>query len=197
MTITSGRAAIVNGLRDLLRRGETRREKIDLADTIRRIVELLRSELLVKRIQLDLHLGPDSMVLADKVQVQQVILNLLMNAVEAMQDQSDEPRQLELTLTVINAREALVTVRDSGPGIPEHQHAKVFEAFWTTKQKGLGIGLVISRSILESHKGRIWFTSSADQGTTFYFTLPRMADLDSAEPDANLPDPASRGTMSQ
>jgi nitrogen-specific signal transduction histidine kinase len=78
--------------------------------------------------------------------------------------------------------DALVAIRDLGPGIPEGWHEKVFEAFWTTKPEGLGIGLMISRSIVESHNGRLWFENSPDQGVTFYFTLPLIIDPDPAGP---------------
>ena len=109
---------------------------------------------------------------ADKGQVQQVILNLVMNAMQAMQGQPAHQRRLELTLTRTHTGDALVTVRDSGPGVPEEQQGKLFEAFWTTKNQGLGIGLHISRSIIESHGGRLSFANNPDRGATFSFTLP-------------------------
>jgi PAS domain S-box-containing protein len=176
--------AVVSGLRDLLRHQETRREKIDLGNTIRRIIELLHSELLDKQVQLNLHLEPVSSVLADKAQVQQVVLNIVMNAIEAMQSQPAGQRRLELTISHIDESEMLVAFRDSGPGIPEDMQEKIFEAFWTTKQDGLGVGLMISRSIIESHKGRLWFENNPDNGVTFYFTFPLMIDPDRIEPQA-------------
>ncbi len=189
--------AVVRGLRDLLRRQETGREKINLADTIRQIVDMLNSELLDKQVQLRLQLNPEFSVLADKAQVQQVIINLMMNAIEAMQCRPAGQRRLELILTHSDAGEALVAVRDSGPGIPQDLHTKVFEPFWTSKQGGLGIGLVISRSIIESHKGRLWFANNLDQGGTFYFTLPIILDADSDRPEVVFPDPESQGTESR
>jgi PAS domain S-box-containing protein len=189
--------AIVRGLRDLLRRKETVREKINPADTIRRIVEMLHSELLDKQVQLHMELERDFQVLANKAQVQQVILNLVMNAVEAMQGQPAGQRRLELTLTRTDAGEALVAVRDSGPGIPEHLHGRVFEAFWTSKQEGLGIGLLISRSIIEAHKGRLWFGNNLDQGVTFHFTLPLICDLDPGGPETGQTDPSSLNAVSR
>jgi two-component system sensor kinase FixL len=121
-------------------------------------------------------------VLADKAQIQQVILNLVMNAVDALQDRPAGQRRLQLALTATKAGEALVAVRDSGPGIPEDRHRKVFEPFWTTKEKGLGIGLMISRSIIESNGSRLWFTNNPDQGVTFHFTLPLIIDTDPSSP---------------
>jgi signal transduction histidine kinase len=108
-----------------------------------------------------------------------------MNAMQAMQDQPAGQRRLELTMTRSNAGEALVAVRDSGPGIPEEQQGKLFEAFWTTKNQGLGIGLPISRSIIESHGGRLSFTNNPDQGATFFFTLPLAMHADPSVPGAS------------
>jgi signal transduction histidine kinase len=88
-------------------------------------------------------------------------------------------------LTRTNTGEALVAVRDSGPGIPENQQGKLFEAFWTTKDQGLGIGLHISRSIIESHGGRLFFSNNSDQGATFSFTLPLAMNAGPARPGAS------------
>ena len=164
--------AVVSGLRDLLRRKETLREEINFADTIRRTIELLHSEFQGKQVQLHLALEPDCSVLADKVQIQQVILNLVMNAIEAMQDQPSGQRRLELTMTHTDAGEALVTVRDSGPGIPKDRDGKIFEAFWTTKQNGLGVGLMISRSIIRDPQGPHWICQQSGQWSHFLLHAP-------------------------
>jgi PAS domain S-box-containing protein len=190
-------AAIVGGLRNLLRRKEAAREQINLADEIRRTVDILHSELLKKQTKLQLHLEPDSPVSADKAQVQQVVLNLIMNALDAMQSQPAGQRRLELTMTRTNTGDALVAVRDSGPGIREDRTERVFEAFWTTKQAGLGMGLMISRSIIEAHRGRLWFENNPDQGVTFYFTIPIIIDLDPAGPEAGLPGFSTRSTVNR
>jgi len=176
---------IISGLRTMLRRKETPRETINLAHTIEEILALVHSELVSRHVDLRPRLEPDALVLADKGQVQQVMLNLLMNAAEAMQDQPADQRRLELTLTRTDTGEALVAVRDSGPGIPEDQQDKLFEAFWTTKNQGLGIGLPISRSIIESHGGRLSFTNNPDQGATFFFTLPLAMHADPSVPGAS------------
>ena len=171
--------AVISGLRNMLRRKETQRERINLAHTIEEVLALVHSELVGQQIELRLRLEPASMVLADKGQLQQVILNLVMNAVQAMQDRPARQRRLELTSTRTNEGEAKVSVRDSGPGIPQEQQGKLFEGFWTTKHEGLGIGLPISRSIVESHGGRLSFTNNPDQGATFSFTLPLATNPDS------------------
>ncbi len=189
--------AVVRGLRNLLHRKETAREKINLAVAIQRIIEMLHSELLEKQVQLKLELEPDSLVSADTAQVQQVILNLVMNALEAMQGRPIGQRRLELTMRRNESGEALVAVCDSGPGIHDDLQKKVFEPFWTSKQEGLGIGLVISRSIIESCKGRLWFSNNPGQGVTFYFTLPLTPDPDPAGPEAGLPDSSPQREVGQ
>jgi len=168
----------------MLRRQETLRERINLAHTLEEVLALVHSELVSRHVDLRLRLERDALVLADKGQVQQVMLNLLMNAVEAMQDHPTNQRCLALTVTRTDTGEALVAVRDSGPGIPEDQQEKLFEAFWTTKKQGLGIGLPISRSIIESHGGRLSFTNNPDQGATFSFTLPLATHAGASRPGA-------------
>jgi C4-dicarboxylate-specific signal transduction histidine kinase len=174
--------AVISGLRSMLRRKETQRETINLASTIEEVLSLVHSERVGQQVELRLGLDADFLVLADKGQVQQVILNLVMNAMQAMQGQPAHQRRLELTLTRTHTGDALVTVRDSGPGVPEEQQGKLFEAFWTTKNQGLGIGLHISRSIIESHGGRLSFTNNADRGATFSFTLPLATNVGDSRP---------------
>jgi two-component system sensor kinase FixL len=174
--------AVISGLRNMLRRKETARERINLADAMEEVLVLMHGELIAQQVELRQRLDPAYLVLADKGQLQQVILNLVMNAMQAMQDQPASQRRLELTLTRSNAGEALVAVRDSGPGIPEEQQGKLFEAFWTTKNQGLGIGLHISRSIIESHGGRLSFANNPDRGATFFFTLPLATNADASKP---------------
>jgi PAS domain S-box-containing protein len=184
--------AVISGLRSMLRRKETQRATINLASTIEEVLALVHSELVGQQVELRLGLDADFLVLADKGQVQQVILNLVMNAMQAMQGQPAHQRRLVLTLTRTHTGDALVTVRDSGPGVPEEQQGKLFEAFWTTKNQGLGIGLHISRSIIESHGGRLFFANNPDRGATFSFTLPfampagssRSEDISAAGPGA-------------
>ena len=182
---TKRAGAVINGLRAMLRHKETQREPISLADMIHETLDLLHSELIGRQVEHRLHLESDSRVLADKAQIQQVLLNLVMNALEAMQDQPADQRRLELTLTRTDTGEALVALRDSGPGIPKDHLEKLFEAFWTTKQRGMGIGLPISRSIIESHGGRLWFANHPDRGATFYFALPLTRAPDPARPGAS------------
>lgn len=165
-------AAVIAGLRAMLRRKETYRERLDLARTIREVLALAHSELIAHGVEVELRAESDIPVSADSAQVQQVVLNLVMNAIEAMEGQPAGHRRLELSLAPTPAGEALLAVRDSGTGIPEDQQTRLFDAFWTTKPHGMGIGLPICRSIIESHGGHLWFANNEDQGVTFFVSLP-------------------------
>ena len=109
-------------------------------------------------------------VIGDRIQLQQVAFNLLLNGIEAMDSIVDRPKKLSIRTTQDNPEAALVKIQDSGVGLADPE--KVFEAFFTTKENGMGMGLAICRSIIEAHHGRLWATSSEGTGTTFSFTLP-------------------------
>jgi len=131
------------------------------------------AEAVKNRVAVSARLEPGlPLVAGDRVQLQQVILNLTVNAVEAMSGISEGPR--ELLITSANAREnmILVTVQDSGPGLDRENPNRVFQAFYTTKPTGLGMGLSICRSIIEAHSGRLWASANVPRGAVFHFTLP-------------------------
>jgi signal transduction histidine kinase len=113
-------------------------------------------------------------VLADRVQLQQVIINLVMNGIESMASVDDRPRELLICSRGHEGDQVLVTVQDAGIGIDPNNADQLFSAFFTTKPGGMGMGLSISRSIIEAHGGRFWATANADHGATFHFVLPRM-----------------------
>jgi len=163
---------VVSGLRAMLRRRGTQRESVRLVDAAKEVLGLLRPELLDRKIKISVEADPDLVVSADRIQVQQVLLNLLMNAIEATRDGPEDGRRIELTLERRGREQAQVAVRDHGPGIAPEQQARMFEAFWTTKDSGMGIGLAICRSIVESHGGQLWYRNNTDGGATFDFTLP-------------------------
>ena len=156
----------------MLRRQPSQRERIDLAGIVQEILGLLHTEFLTNHVTVSVRCQPECTVLADKTQIQQVILNLVMNSIEAMRSSEADRRHIE----VMAAREAedrvKVSISDTGPGIPPENTAKLFDSFWTTKSQGMGIGLAICRSILESHGGRIWLDHSQAGKTTFCFSLP-------------------------
>jgi len=112
------------------------------------------------------------LILGDRIQLQQVILNLIINAIEAMSGVGENPRELVVRSEKDGSQGVLVAVRDSGPGLDPKSLDHLFTAFFTTKAKGMGMGLAISLSIIEAHGGRLWATANPDKGATFQFTLP-------------------------
>ena len=174
---------VIARIRTLLKKTETAKEPLDLNETIREVIVLTRSEMNGKCVDLRLNLAPDlPPVLGDRVQLQQVMLNLILNGIEAMNTVKGRKRELTIETAVLADREALTTVRDSGVGLDPRTVEQIFEAFHTTKPGGLGMGLSISRSIVESHGGRLWATADNDSGAIFQFTL-------STHPSGPLPHP--------
>ena len=174
---------VIERLRDLLRKGALEMEPVDLSSTIRDVADLLHGEAIVKHVLVALDLDSDPViVLGDRVQLQQVMLNLLHNAMEAMAD-GRQP----VTMVSVRCRhtdgagaQARVTVTDTGPGLPPGAEETVFAPFYTTKKKGMGMGLSIVRSILESHGGSITAANHERGGAVFEFTLPLAAEVDPA-----------------
>ena len=113
--------------------------------------------------------------MGDRIQLQQVILNLIINAIDAMNGISDAPRELLVGCAKDDSESVLVAVRDSGPGLDPGSPDRLFQAFYTTKPQGMGLGLAISRSIVEAHGGRLWATANESRGAVFQFTLPMGA----------------------
>ncbi len=162
---------IIKRLRDLLRKGEPEMARVDLASTIREVADLLSSEAIIKQVSLSLDLDRDPVVvLGDRVQLQQVMLNLLHNAMEAMGDRRDGETVVSVRCRRTDTNAAHVIVRDTGPGLHEGAEDLVFEPFYTTKRHGMGMGLSIVRSIVESHGGSI--KAANDGGAVFEITLP-------------------------
>jgi PAS domain S-box-containing protein len=165
---------VIRRLRSWLERDQPPRQPLALNDVIREVEHMIRSELILRHVQLTLELAealPD--VSADRVLLQQVILNLAINAIEAMQHRPVTGRQLVIR-TSAAGHDVLTSVRDCGTGIrPEHMN-RLFDAFFSTKPGGLGIGLRICASIVRGHEGRIWATNNGDAGATISFTLPTL-----------------------
>jgi PAS domain S-box-containing protein len=168
-----GRASnVVTRTRSLLKKGEPVKTAVKLDDLIAETIALTQDETRRRQVALRIQLAPDlPLVAADRVQVQQVLLNLLMNALDAVSEVADRPPQIEVHATVESTVMVRVSVEDSGIGIDPQQAKRLFEAFYTTKAHGLGMGLSISRSIIEAHGGRIWAVPTA-RGAKFVFTLP-------------------------
>ena len=115
-------------------------------------------------------------VLGDQVQLQQVVLNLVMNAIEAMSKVGDRARELVIIIRNLDPDQVQITVEDSGVGLDPNTIGKIFDAFYTTKPGGMGMGLSICRSILQAHGGRLWATAKDGPGTAFHFTLPKYQE---------------------
>lgn len=162
---------IINGLRAMLQQQETPYADVDLAQCIEEVLELLHSELIRYGVDVARRLEMHLTVRANKTQLQQVILNLTINALEAMAERPDGERKLRIEATRTDGK-AAVSISDTGIGIAEDMLDRIFEGFYTTKPQGLGVGLEVCRSIMESHHGAIWAEANPDRGATFRFTLP-------------------------
>ena len=166
-------AEIIGRIRALAKKAPVRKEWIDINATILDVIALARNEVHGHGVSLRTWLGAElPLVLGDRIQLQQVMLNLVINASEAMDGITDAPRELSISSALGDSREVLVTVRDSGPGLGPASLGRLFDAFYTTKPHGMGMGLPISRSIVEAHGGRLWATANVPQGAVFQFTLP-------------------------
>jgi PAS domain S-box-containing protein len=162
---------IINGLRAMLQQQETPYADIDLAQSIEEVIELLHSELIRHGVEVERMLETNLMVRANKTQIQQVALNLIVNALDAMTDQAEDGRRLQIKTTHADGK-VRVSIHDTGIGIAENMLDRIFEGFYTTKPQGLGVGLEVCRSIMESHRGSIWAEANPDRGATFHFILP-------------------------
>jgi len=175
-TIRDGNRAsdVITRLRAMFIRREFTLEAMDLNEATREVVALSLNDLQRHRVALQLELTePLPLVMGDRVQLQQVVLNLLRNASEAMLDVDNRPRQLVVSTVPDGATDIRVTIRDVGVGLDRQGLDKLFDAFYTTKQGGMGIGLSVSRSIIERHRGRMWAEPNDGPGATFAFTIPR------------------------
>jgi PAS domain S-box-containing protein len=188
-TIRDGHRAseVVTRLRALYSKKVVMTEAVDLVEAANDVIELLRSEIRNRRIVLRLDAADDlPPVTGDRVQLQQVVLNLLLNAVEAMYGVDDRPRQMLVKLAREAEGHVLLAVTDSGLGFDAQHASRLFDAFYTTKREGMGIGLSVSRSIVESHGGRLWAVANERVGATFSFTVPcRAARVAAADADAD------------
>ena len=171
---------VIARIRALTKKASAPREKLDLNETIREVLALVGDEAKRNAVVVRTQFADDAFpVLGDRVQLQQVVLNLVMNAIEAMSSVDEGPRELVITTRNIDPDQVQVTVEDSGTGINPQMIDKIFDPFYTTKPGGMGMGLSISRSILQAHGGRLWATAKDGAGTIFCFTLPRYHEEES------------------
>jgi signal transduction histidine kinase len=167
---------VVRHMRALFKKTALEKVELNINDVIDEVLRLIHKETVEKRIavetDLEKRLPP---VAGDRVQLQQVIFNLLVNGIEAMETVTDRPRKLVIRSKLQNSVAILVEIRDYGTGLADSE--KVYEAFYTTKEKGMGMGLSICRSIVEAHGGRLGTTPSQGPGTTFFFTMPLRSNV--------------------
>ena len=166
---------VIKRIRTLLRKAPPEKRSLNIDDTIKEVIGLTAGQLTRNQVAVHTELEFSPPVLGDRIQLQQVLLNLILNSNEAMSVPGWEPRELVITSQQTGLDEVMVTVRDTGIGFAPKNQERVFDAFFTSKKAGLGLGLSISRTIIEAHGGRLWCTPNADRGATFQFTLPSEA----------------------
>jgi PAS domain S-box-containing protein len=166
-------ADIIGRIRDQIKKVPPRKDGVDLNDAIEEVIALVRGELSKNFVSVRTRFAEGlSLVQGDRVQLQQVMLNLILNAIEAMISVDDEARELVISTESSPAQELLVAVGDSGPGVAPEDRERIFESFYTSKASGVGIGLSICRSIIDAHGGRLWADAHQPRGAIFRFTLP-------------------------
>jgi two-component system sensor kinase FixL len=165
-------AKVIKRVRALVEKAPTLRERLSVNDAITEVLPMIDAEIRRNAIALRTDLASDvPLIFGDRVQLQQVMLNLMLNAIDAMSG-TDPPRDLLVTSARGESNEVLVTVRDSGSGLDEKSLDRLFEAFYTTKAQGMGIGLAVSRTIVQAHGGSLWAQPNEPRGAAFAFTLP-------------------------
>ena len=163
---------VIGRIRALVKKSGTEKASLDLNEAIQEVVGLVQSEIQKSGVTLQMELADDlPQILGNRVQLQQVILNLVMNGIEAMDTVTDRPREILIRSCEHESDQLLIAVQDSGVGIDSQNLEKIFDAFYTTKPQGMGMGLAISRSIVENHGGRLWAVPNDSPGATFQFTL--------------------------
>jgi PAS domain S-box-containing protein len=173
-------AELVKRIRALMKKEPPRKDRLEVNGVILEILEVMRSEAVKHGVSILTELAdPLPVVEADRVQLQQVLLNLIVNALEAMGADDEGPKELLISTGKVEPSGALVAVQDSGPGLEALMLERVFESFYTTKPTGFGLGLSICRSIIEAHGGRLWASKNQRRGATFQFTLPGAGSIPS------------------
>jgi PAS domain S-box-containing protein len=168
---------VVSRISDLTKKAPPRRDRLEINGAIREVIEFTRGEAVKNRVSVRTELADRlPLVRGDRVELQQVILNLVMNGIEAMQSVEHRPRELVIRSVPDETQKVRVSVTDCGIGFSAENADRLFTAFFTTKSNGMGMGLSICRSIIEAHNGRLWATANAPHGAAFQFTLPASTD---------------------
>ena len=178
-------AEIINRVRLFFRKGVVTKERVDINELIREMEILLHNEASQHSVFVQTRLAADQpLIVADRIQLQQVLMNLMINGIDAMKA-VEGPRQLTLGTQNDGNAQLLVSVEDTGIGLPANQAGQIFNAFFTTKEHGTGMGLRISRTIIEAHGGRLWATDNHPRGASFHFTLAVSSDAASLDAQSN------------
>jgi C4-dicarboxylate-specific signal transduction histidine kinase len=168
---------VIRRVRALANKTSLEKALLDINEIIREVIALVQRQLMGHQVSLQMELAPVlPMIPADRIQLQQVMINLVMNGIEAMQSVTDRPRELVIRSRQDETGQVLVTVADCGVGISAADADRLFSPFFTTKSSGMGMGLSICRSIMEAHGGRLWATANLPHGAEFQFTLPVNID---------------------
>ncbi|TIM37456.1 ATP-binding protein, partial [Mesorhizobium sp.] len=166
-------ADVIGRIRALIKKEPPSMVAVEINETIREVIVLTQGEMTKNGVSLLTRLADGlPLVQGDKVQLQQVILNLIINAAEAMASSDEEPRELHIATNSTDSQSVLVLVADSGPGLASTNYERLFDAFYTTKPTGLGMGLPICRTIIEAHGGQLWASANLPRGAVFQFTVP-------------------------
>jgi C4-dicarboxylate-specific signal transduction histidine kinase len=164
---------VIRHLRALVRKSEPTFAPVDLAETIREVVGFLHGDIVARNVRVAMQLAPDlPIVHGDRIQIQQVMINLLLNAFDALGSYPVPERLVTVRADLASPEFLRVTVCDGGCGIPPDNLEGIFETFYTTKREGMGMGLSVSRTIIEAHGGRLWAENNAERGATLSFTIP-------------------------
>jgi C4-dicarboxylate-specific signal transduction histidine kinase len=168
---------VIGRIREIIKKAPSRKDRVDMNEAIREVIELTRGEAAKHGASVETGLGEGlPFIEGDRVRLQQVVLNLIVNAVQAMGAVEEGPRELIVTTARAEPGGVLISVQDSGPGVSPANLKQLFAPFYTTKADGLGMGLSICRSIIEVHGGRLWVTANQPRGAIFHFTVPTHPD---------------------
>jgi signal transduction histidine kinase len=168
---------VISRIRSLINKTAPERIRIQINEIIEEVVALADRQASRNEVSVVTELTPDlPLVVGDRIQLQQVILNLMLNGIEAMSGVHDRSRRLVVRSRMQDAEQIRVSIEDCGIGVTEKNISRLFEPFFTTRSQGIGMGLPISRSIVEAHGGRLWAESTVNQGSVFQFTLPKLSD---------------------
>jgi signal transduction histidine kinase len=156
-----------------MQKARERTDRVDINEALREVIELTQGEALKNGVSVKTKFAKDlPIITGDRVQLQQVVLNLILNALQAMGTVSEDARQMLITTSQTEMNDLCIGVQDTGPGLSPENLSRLFEPFYTTKPNGMGMGLAICRSIVEAHGGRLWATACEPHGALFQFTIP-------------------------